>query len=222
MSYKGKIKFIQNEKGFGFISRDSGEDIFFRLSEMSVGVDVEYDTAADPKKPGKSLAIDVVIVGSDGPDNVCAEVRRFFSNKKKTYNMSEQYYGQITHVDPVKGFGFIKLTGGDKLFFHVTQLVVPLAGNTRSGTGVRFKVMPDENKGGYVASQVEIIDDAGDDELRQRIANMVDRKQWRETFDSRRRQAQNISATSESFEANEVISVWGNLRKKHRDKEVPT
>lgn len=45
---KGKVKFFDSTKGFGFITQDVGEDIFFHVSELRAetatqGDQVEYE-----------------------------------------------------------------------------------------------------------------------------------------------------------------------------------
>ena len=53
---KGKVKFFNTSKGFGFITQDNGEDLFFHVSELRTesineGDKVEYETAEGRKGP---------------------------------------------------------------------------------------------------------------------------------------------------------------------------
>jgi len=52
----GKVKFFNESKGFGFISQDSGEDLFFHVSGLqsgtaSQGDKVEYEIGEGRKGP---------------------------------------------------------------------------------------------------------------------------------------------------------------------------
>ena len=53
---KGKVKFFNTSKGFGFITRSEGEDLFFHVSELRVetvneGDQVEYEIGEGRKGP---------------------------------------------------------------------------------------------------------------------------------------------------------------------------
>jgi len=53
---KGKVKFFNTSKGFGFITQNEGEDLFFHISELRTetaheGDQVEYEIGEGRKGP---------------------------------------------------------------------------------------------------------------------------------------------------------------------------
>lgn len=189
----GRIKFIHDEKDFGYITVQGKTDVYFHLSRLRIpsdqdvatlGVDVVFDEEPDPKRPDSSRANNVQIVSADGDEKLRARIQKYVTAARsprvqKEFDLSQSYYGTIQKVDE-RGFGFIKLTSKDFIFFHASSFKVPLhSGSDKIGVGVRCKLGPDEKRGGFRAVEVEIVDESGDEETKRKIQSMISSRRER-------------------------------------------
>ena len=67
---KGTVKWFNNQKGYGFISDEAGNDVFVHYSGLNMegfksleeGQKVTFDTETDPQNSSKTRAVNVTVV----------------------------------------------------------------------------------------------------------------------------------------------------------------
>ena len=67
---KGTVKWFNNQKGYGFISDEAGNDVFVHYSGLNMdgfksleeGQKVTFDTECDPQNSSKIRATNVTVV----------------------------------------------------------------------------------------------------------------------------------------------------------------
>lgn len=165
---EGVVKFFNQAKGFGFISRnDGGGDIFVHVSALhdsglddlgendEVSFEIEHD-----RRSGKEAAVSLRVLVQGAPTRGGArQLDRASAGRGRGATSSRAAAGSgdgvVKWFNPTKGFGFIQPSdGGADIFVHISAVERAGLGTLSDGQPVAYDLEEDRRSGKLAATNL--------------------------------------------------------------------
>ncbi len=166
---EGVVKFFNQAKGFGFISRnDGGGDIFVHVSalhdsgldELGENDEVSFEIERD-RRSGKETAVSLRVLARGVPSRGGArQPTRTAPGRGRGVESSGRASagsgdGVVKWFNPTKGFGFIQPSGGGAdIFVHISAVERAGLGTLSDGQAVAYDLEEDRRSGKLAATNL--------------------------------------------------------------------